>query len=254
MLRTPFVRVSAASALLATAWAGVFSMNNACGQVFRRGSRGPTNTVREPAVAPRQSHPVYAFVKAQQRRFVRESINDWNCFTWDDLAFLRREIASGEIAQFIEADPDLDRACDAMKRLSQAEREGVYGAALRILPPTWAQQGFIGPPGQTDAGQQGDRLIGQLVVQLVRQRVGQSPQQESATSAPAKVGERFRTTANPTPVQVKTVIVANINVGQEVTAIAIDGPWVGVTVTQNGREIHGWIHRENLTVSSSGNR
>lgn len=255
MLRARFVRLAMASVLSATAWASVFPMNNAFGQVSRRGGRQPAGAAREPVAAQRQNQPLYAFVEAQEHQFVRESINDWSCFTWDHLAMLRQQLASGNIAQLIEADSDFDGVCDAMRRLSPAEREGVYRAALGIYRLTWAQRGHIGPPGQTDAGQQGDILIGRLVVQLVRQRVGQSPQQESPAGVSLKIGDKFRTTADPTPVQVKTTIVATVDAGQEVTAIAINGPWVGVTVIQNGREIHGWIHRENLTISkSSGNR
>lgn len=244
--------VAVLSILLATAWADVFPGNNAFGQRLRWGSRGPESRVREPAASVRQQHPLYTFVAAQQRRFVRESVNDWNCFTWVDLQILQEQVALGHIAELIEEDPEFKVVCDAMKRLSPAEREGVYSAALQIFPPTWAQQRFIGPPGQTNAGQQADKLIGQLVVQRVRQRVGQSPQQESPTSAPAKVGDKFWTIAHPTPVQVERTIVATVNAGEEVTAIAIDGPWVGVTVIQNGREIHGWIHRQNLTPSRRG--
>jgi hypothetical protein len=200
------------------------------------------------AAAPNRSGSLDAFVKSVQHGFVRESINEQNCFTWDHLTFLRKDLESGRIARFIERDPDFDRVCKAVKRLGPNERQGMYNGALGIFRPTWAQQGFIGPPGQTDAGQQADQLVGRLVVELVQRRVGQPAQQGAAATGPMKIGDKFQTVADETPVQIETRIVATVDAGVTVTAIAINDPWVGVAVRRDGRDIRGWIHRQYLAV------
>jgi hypothetical protein len=189
-----------------------------------------------------------AFVKSVQHSLVRTSIDEQNCFTWDHLAFLQKEIDSGELAQFVERGPDFKAVCKALKRLSPDEREEVYNNALQISRPTWAEQGFIGPPGQTEAGQQADVLVGRLVVELVQRRVGQAAQQALAVTGPMKIGDKFQPVADGTPVQIETHTVATVDASETVTAIAINGPWVGVVVRRDGRNIRGWIHRQYLTT------
>ena len=48
----------------------------------------------------------------------------------------------------------------------------MYKNALKIFRPTWEQLGRIDPEGQTEAGQQGDILIGKIVVQLLKEKMG----------------------------------------------------------------------------------
>jgi hypothetical protein len=245
------VQLAVRGCLLAVVCAMVLPVADAFGQEsYRRGNQGTADdTVGEPAAAARnQSGSLDAFVKTVQHSLVRESINEQNCFTWDHLAILREELASGRAARLIEGDPDFQRVCKAVKRIDPDERQNLYDNALQIFRQTWAEQGSIGPPGQTDAGQQADVLVGRLVVELVQRRVGQSAQQGSAVTGPMKIGDKFQPVADGIPVQVETHTVATVDAGETVTAIAINGPWIGVAVRRDGREIRGWIHRQYLTV------
>jgi hypothetical protein len=251
MCLSRFVQLGARVYFLVVVCAVVLPVADAFGQEpYRPGSQGMADdTAGEPAAAaPNRSGSLDAFVKSVQHGFVRESINEQNCFTWDHLTFLRKDLDSGRIARLIQRDPDFELICKAVKRIGPDERQGVYDNALGIFRQTWAEQGSIGPPGQTDAGQQADILVGRLVVELVQRRVGQSAQQGSAVTGPMKVGDRFQPVADGTPVQVETHTVATVDAGETVTAIAINGPWIGVAVRREGREIRGWIHRQYLTA------
>jgi hypothetical protein len=251
MSQSRSVRFLLTCGLFAAAWTAVSAVGDACGQGFsRRGRRWATPRAAAEAPSPTQGqdHPLYAFVRDQQHRFVRPSFNEQDCFTWVDLGSLRERLASGEVAQLIQADADFGGVCDAVKRNSPAERDGLFNAALRIYRPTWAQLGRIDPAGQTDAGQQADILIGQTVVGLVRARVAESAQPETPSGAKLEVGARVRAAFHRTPIQVGNDVVATIDAGEELGVIAVDGPWAGVAVIQDGRQVLGWIHHRYLVI------
>lgn len=43
-------------------------------------------------------------------------------------------------------------------------------------------------------------------------------------------------------------VLATVNVGQELRALKVEGPWVGTTVTVNGKTIGGWIWSKQLAT------
>lgn len=148
------------------------------GQLFRRGrSRPQAMQDRGTAVASQttqEASKLIAFVREQQRHFVRPSFSETNCFTWIDLTELRAFVASKEAAKAIRDDPGFKTTVESLKQVTSAQRAGVYNSAIRIRRPTWREMGFIDAAGrgQTEAGQQGDILVGQQVVRLVREAIG----------------------------------------------------------------------------------
>jgi len=159
---------------------GVFlvAVDSSYGQLFRRGrSRPQAVQSRGTAVASpttQEASKLISFVREQQRHFVRPSFSETNCFTWIDLTELRSFIATKEAAKAIRDDPGFKSTVESLKQVTSAQRAGAYRAALRIWRPTWREMGFIDAAGrgQTAAGQQGDILVGQQVVRLVREAIG----------------------------------------------------------------------------------
>lgn len=123
---------------------------------------------------PQEASRLIDFVRSQQQRFVRASFDERNCFTWDHLEALKSRIASGEVAAAVKGDPDFPPIVESLKQIGPAQRESAYNAAMRIRRKTWREMGFIDPAGrgQTEAGAQGDLLVGREVVRLVREAVG----------------------------------------------------------------------------------
>lgn len=173
----PLMFLLAAAMLLA-------AVESSHGQMFRRGRSRPQavqyqddTVVSQPT---KEASKLISFVREQQRRFVRPSFSETNCFTWIDLNELKTFLAADEANKLINADklikddPEFKTIVESLDQLSPAQRTSVYNAALRIWRPTWREMGFIDPEGrgQTEAGQQADILVGREVVRLVREAVG----------------------------------------------------------------------------------
>lgn len=71
-----------------------------------------------------------------------------------------------------------------------------------------------------------------------------------SAAAEWKAGDRL-VTVKDAPVQVGTRTVATVPVGTEVVANAVQGEWVAVVLSQDGREITGWIEAKHLSARSS---
>jgi HEAT repeat protein len=65
-----------------------------------------------------------------------------------------------------------------------------------------------------------------------------------------KAGDRL-VTIRDAPVQVGTRTVATVPEGTELVANAVQGDWVAVMLSQDGREITGWIEAKHLSARSS---
>ncbi len=157
--------------------AGIFvaATDSSQGQIFGRGrSRSPGARVQVSAASPttQEASKLMGLVRSQQQRLIRASFSETDCFTWEDLSALRSLVASGEFAKVIKADPGFAPVVESLKQATPAQRAGACNAALRVFRPTWRQMGRISSGGQTDAGQQGDVLVGREVVRLVREEVG----------------------------------------------------------------------------------
>ncbi len=142
----------------------------------RRRTRPQADAATASAAQTYANHPLLKFVKKQQHRFVRESWGEQaeECFTDLDLLALRQQIASDEVAKRIRADEEFASVVDALKKTNANERKTIFHAAMQVYRRTWREMGYIDQvnrSGQTEAGQQGDRLVGQLTIDLVRQTV-----------------------------------------------------------------------------------
>jgi len=122
----------------------------------------------------RQDHPLIALIKQQQRVHVRESWGEWDyqCFTWDDLRWFQKEDVPAEITKKLAKDAKFAAIVRGIKEMKPAERNKLLKRASRTYKPTWAQLGRITRAGQTDAGQEAERLIAGAIVQLVTRTLG----------------------------------------------------------------------------------
>jgi hypothetical protein len=64
----------------------------------------------------------------------------------------------------------------AIKQMSLSEQQKLLDQALGTYKPTWAARGPISHEGQTEAGQEAERIIAGAVVELVRELSRLSPE------------------------------------------------------------------------------
>src|SRR5207249_3497857 len=107
-------------------------------------------------------------IAEQQKKNVKESwgVFAYQCFTWDDLAAFKSANQPARIAQSVKSDQRFFDAVAAVKAIPADQRASALDVFRKPLRPTWARQGFIGPSGQTDAGQQAELLIANAIVDL----------------------------------------------------------------------------------------
>jgi len=108
-------------------------------------------------------------IKEQQRNNVRESYGVWaqECFTWIDLKEFTSEHKPARIADGLKHTQDFVNVVLIIKAMPQDRQQALLKAARRPLRPTWAEIGEISRKGQTDAGQEAERLIANAIVDSV---------------------------------------------------------------------------------------
>jgi len=140
---------------------------------FRRSWGGGRVVTRQPTVSSSQyrNHALIKFIRQQQDNvYVGRSwgTEDYQCFTWTELTWLKQDIREGRVQREIEADPAFPDLVAKVREMEPAARNALFNLGRRIYRPTWRQIGGIGPAGQTDAGQIGERLVAGVIVDLVQ--------------------------------------------------------------------------------------
>ncbi|MEO0248494.1 MAG: hypothetical protein ABIN58_02900 [candidate division WOR-3 bacterium] len=120
-------------------------------------------------------------IEEQQRKNVRESYGIWahQCFTDDDL---NQFISSGQAARIalsLKGSKQFMAVVSALKKLPAKQRQKLLGSCRRPLRKTWAQLGRISSEGQTEAGQQAEKLIADAIVDLVEELIKAMPGSKS---------------------------------------------------------------------------
>jgi len=63
-----------------------------------------------------------------------------------------------------------------------------------------------------------------------------------------KKADRVKVTKGPAPILRGRRVLTTVETGTELTALEVDGEWVGVRVRKDGKQIKGWIHRKHVSA------
>lgn len=125
---------------------------------------------REPKAKPEK---IIIIIQKQQRKNVRESWGELahQCFTDNDLARFVQNKTTERITDSLKRDPEFLDVVLAIREMEPSKRKKLLISADKPLRPTWAKLGRISREGQTEAGQEADRMIATAIVNLVKELV-----------------------------------------------------------------------------------
>jgi hypothetical protein len=145
------------------------------------GTRTPATPTPSPTAAPKNPERLIDLIRQLQHEHVRDSsgIQAGQCFTDNDLAKFKADKVTAEIVGHLKDDKDFSAAVDSIRAMDSGERTKLLDKARQTYKKTWAELGYDPATtpaaklreGQTDAGQEAERLIAEAVVDLVRQKL-----------------------------------------------------------------------------------
>lgn len=126
---------------------------------------------RKDARAAVQPNVLLTYIQRTQRQFVRASYGplEHQCFTDADLVRFVRAGIPGRVAATAKSSAEFRVLISSIRPMSVQDRERLLRAARNEFRPTWEQLGRISPEGQSEAGQQADRLIAQVIAAVAVQ-------------------------------------------------------------------------------------
>lgn len=131
----------------------------------------------KPSAIPRSTNAkpeeLISIVQEQQRKNVRESYGELahQCFTEDDLTRFVQTTTTERITGSLKRDPRFLDVVLAIRDMEPGERSTLLISADKPLRPTWAELERISREGQTEAGQEAEKMIATAIVTLVKELV-----------------------------------------------------------------------------------
>jgi len=115
-----------------------------------------------------QTDLLLRIIKNEQLSNVRRSYGeaDGQNFSDRDLNQFIRQGRDKKIADDLKNNKDFLDVVLAIKRMNPTDRLNLYTKGLETYSPTWAQLGRIDPAGQTEAGQEAEKMIAKAIVDL----------------------------------------------------------------------------------------
>jgi hypothetical protein len=113
---------------------------------------------------------IIGIIKEQQSIYVKESIGqmDYQCFTESDLQnFISKNIPN-VIKLNLQKSNEYLTVVLAIKEMDPVARQNLLMSAQSTFKPTWEELGEISKKGQTEAGQNAEKLIAQAIVDLTK--------------------------------------------------------------------------------------
>jgi Caspase domain len=119
-----------------------------------------------PAVSPDE---LLEIIKSEQRSKVRESsgVNNGQNFSDDMLKEFKGQDVPQSVTERLKHNSYFIDIVLAIKQMRPGTREKLLNEGMRTYKKTWVELGRISPEGQTDAGQEAERLIAQAIIDLV---------------------------------------------------------------------------------------
>lgn len=117
-----------------------------------------------------QSNKLSQIIKKQQKRYVKESCGtlDYQCFTEKDLERFKGNRTTTVVTNSLQQDISFWRVILWLKNLPTERKENMFEQAKETYKPTWAELGEVSCKGQTQAGQEAERMIADAVEKLAR--------------------------------------------------------------------------------------
>ncbi|MCB1858364.1 MAG: hypothetical protein KDI63_08830 [Gammaproteobacteria bacterium] len=114
---------------------------------------------------------VVALVLEKQDEYVKDSINQYNCFTEEDYKRFRSSNTITKIVEELKKDEYFLGLVAGTVKLSPIKRHKIYREAKKTYKKTWAELGKISPEGQTDAGSEAEKEISSAISKLLKDLV-----------------------------------------------------------------------------------
>jgi hypothetical protein len=113
-----------------------------------------------------------------QRIYVKESWGELanQNFTQKDLDEFKKKDIPKQVTDKLRHNGDFLEVVLAIKQMRLSEQQKLLDQALRTYKPTWEERGTISREGQTEAGQEAERMIAGAVVGLVKELSRLSPE------------------------------------------------------------------------------
>jgi hypothetical protein len=110
-------------------------------------------------------HRLLTLTKREERRHVRASIDEHNCFTDRDLeSFIARDVPARVVKGQMK---NLRELATGFCCLTPQGRDKLINDVRATFSPTWGELGGIRAPGQTNAGQAAEQKIAEAIADAV---------------------------------------------------------------------------------------
>lgn len=140
----------------------------------------PTPTITPTSTPPLpEPDTLIQIILREQRDNVRESYAESAGQNFSDVN-LQNFKKTGKLAEIIKrlkTDAEFLDVVLAIKRMTPSARQKLLHQGLNTFKPTWQQLGRIDRAGQTDAGQEAERMIAEGIVNLVKELSARSDEE-----------------------------------------------------------------------------
>jgi beta-glucanase (GH16 family) len=107
-------------------------------------------------------------IRYYQDIYVKDSENDWYCFTWDDYNSFKQQKIIDNLLNDLSHSCLFERLISKLNKLNSKDLRNLLNQALATYQPTWSEQNEISTSGQTDAGQLAQIEISKAIVKKIK--------------------------------------------------------------------------------------
>lgn len=128
----------------------------------------PPATSQSSSVNPEQ---LIGIIKSQQKAEVKESSSESASqnFSKNDLDDFKKKNVPKSVVDKLKRDSHFIDVVLAIKQMEPSPRQDLLNQGVQTYKKTWAQLGKVGPEGQTEAGQEAERMIAKAIIDLVKE-------------------------------------------------------------------------------------
>ena len=133
-------------------------------------SEPKTETSQKYSVKPEQ---LISIIQKQQRENVKESWGkqENQCFTSSDLDRFTQNQTPRRITESLKNDPEFLDVVAVIRTMEPGAQMKLLQAADKPLRPTWEELGRTSREGQTETGQEAERMIATAIVDLTKELI-----------------------------------------------------------------------------------
>ena len=108
-------------------------------------------------------------IKDKQKKYVKISRNDYDCFTSENLKSFKEKKTQDQIVTDLMNECSFIDLIISIKKMDATKRQELLNSCSKIAKPTWTEIGEMTPEGQTNDGQEAELLIADAIVSKVRE-------------------------------------------------------------------------------------